>query len=110
MSEYYSSCPGKPCAVCGDTSGKCSVSEYGYALLCYGMPQAQEGELKRTWKCFRKTGEYSQWEDQRIALEKHCNEPQIKVSFFYGNGQPTGLSGIIKEAIRRGKEKEGGKS
>ncbi len=68
MSVYYPVCPHRPCPVCGDTSGSCEISEYGYALVCYGMPLAQEGDLEGMWKCFGATGEYSQWEDQRVSV------------------------------------------
>jgi hypothetical protein len=70
VSLYYPVCRHKPCPVCGDTSGKCSINEYGYCLSCYGVfnPEVQEGDLRGFWKCFRVTGGESQWKDQRVAL------------------------------------------
>jgi hypothetical protein len=73
----------------GDTSGSCSISEYGYALLCHGMPQAQKGDLQGTWKCFRSTEEYSQWEDQRVRLEAQIKPaPQISLTFCAPGEEP----------------------
>jgi hypothetical protein len=70
MSVYHPVCPHNPCPICGDISGDCEISEYGYVLVCNRnhLPKTQEGELRGFWKCFRSHEEYSQWEDQRTVL------------------------------------------
>lgn len=113
MSEYYPVCPHQPCRVCGDTSGSCSISEYGYALLCHGMPQAQKGDLQGTWKCFRSTEEYSQWEDQRVRLEAQIKPaPQISLTFCAPGEEPFEINeensekfeNFLEKIIRRASE------
>lgn len=108
MSEYYPTCSHQPCPVCGDTFGSCSINEYRYALLCHAKPQAQEGDLEGAWKCLGQTGKYSQWEEQRVVLERGYREPQVSTTGC--NGQPVDFAEIIKEIVRKHIEKQGGES
>lgn len=104
MTEYYPTCPHQPCPVCADTFGRCSINEYGYSVLCYGMPQAQEGDLQGAWKCFRQSGEHSQWRDQRVVLRALSQRTQV--SFVDINGQPLNFA----EWLKIPSEKQGGES
>lgn len=110
MSEYYPVCVHQPCPVCGDTSGSCSINEYRYCLECHGMPQAQKEDLEGTWKCFRQTGEYSQWEDQRVVLESRYRHQHTQVSITDVNGQPVNFDKILEKILKKHFEKQGGES
>ena len=107
MSEYYPVCQHNPCPACGDTSGKCSINEYGYVLFCQGVcePEVKEGDLRGFWKCFRVSEEYSQWEDQRVALNVLLR--QQKARFVNADGQPVDFEKIFDEALRFHREKRG---
>ncbi|HEY9673820.1 MAG TPA: hypothetical protein V6D11_20435 [Waterburya sp.] len=107
MSDYFPFCPHRPCPICGDTSGDCSINEYGYAIFCRGAcePEAKEGELRGFWKCFRSNEEYSQWEDQRVQLENQIKPRKVTIT------NPDFFSQVIERierAVKRNIEKNGG--
>jgi hypothetical protein len=81
-----------PCPICADIAGKCRIDEYGYIALCYSQLDAKVGDLIKTWLCRRVHSEFSQWKDQRVALETLCQEVEIK--FFDANQQPLESSTI----------------
>jgi hypothetical protein len=71
------------------------------------MPQAQEGDLQGTWKCFRSTEEYSQWEDQRVGLEAQIKPAfQITLTFCPPGEEPFEVNEENSEKFSKSLEKQ----